>query len=85
MPLLSFYCYLLSLEIKEVITTPSPIPMSIDATNNRADSLRKMNPTPIPISVVPPIAHVLLSLFYLSYPFFRLSRYRATTLVLERP
>ena len=52
-----------SLEIKEVITRPSPIPMSIDATKNRGDTLRKTNPTPIPISVVPPMAHVLLSIF----------------------
>ena len=30
--------YLHSLEMKEVITRPSPIPTSIDATKNRADS-----------------------------------------------
>ena len=37
--------------------------MSMEATKNRADSSRKTNPTPIPMSVVPPMAHVLLSLF----------------------
>ena len=52
-----------SLESKEVITRPEPIPMRIDATKNRADVLRNMNPTPIPISVVPPMTHVLLSSF----------------------
>jgi hypothetical protein len=58
--------YVFSLEIKEVITSPSPIPMIIDATKNRGEAFRNMNPTPTPISVVPPIAHGLLSLFLLA-------------------
>ena len=48
------------LEIKEAITRPTPIPMRIDATNIRADVLRNMKPTTRPISVVPPMTHVLL-------------------------
>ena len=48
-------------EIKEAITRPAPNPMKIDATNNKADVLRNMNPTPRPIRVVPEITHVLLS------------------------
>ena len=51
------------LEIRAVITRPTPIPMRIDAINSRADVLRNMNPTPIPISVVPPMTHELLSSF----------------------
>ena len=50
-------------EIKGANTRPAPIPIRIDATNIRADVLRNMNPTPRPISVVPPIIHVLLSFF----------------------
>ena len=56
--------YFYSLEIKEVITRPDPIPMRIDATKNRVDVLKNINPTPIPISVVPPMTHVLLSSFF---------------------
>ena len=48
-----------SLEIMGANTRPKPIPMRIDATKNRADVLRKINPTPIPISVVPPTTHEL--------------------------
>jgi len=50
-------------DIKEAITRPAPIPMRIDATNRRGDVLRNINPTPIPISVVPPMTHELLSSF----------------------
>lgn len=53
------------LDIKEAITRPAPTPMRMDATNIRADVLRNMKPTPRPISVVPPITHVLLSSFLL--------------------
>ena len=65
------------LEIMETITRPRPIPINIDATNNRGDVRRKMNPTPIPISVVPPIAHKLLLffLFVLFILFFSFSFY----------
>jgi len=50
-------------EIKGANTRPAPIPMRIDATNIRTDVLRNMNPTPRPISVVPPMTHALLSSF----------------------
>ena len=50
-------------EIKGANTRPAPIPITIDATNIRADVLRNMNPTPRPISVVPPMTHALLSSF----------------------
>ena len=51
------------LETKGAITRPEPIPIKMDATNNRADVLRNIKPTPTPIIVVPPITHELLSLF----------------------
>ena len=54
--------HFLALEMKEVITSPAPIPIKIDAIKNNAEVLRNMNPTPIPIRVVPPMAHELLSL-----------------------
>jgi len=54
--------YFLGFEMKAVITSPAPMPMKMDATNNNADVLRNINPTPTPISVVPPMAHELLSL-----------------------
>lgn len=49
------------LEISGAITRPAPIPMRTEATNSNAEVRRKMNPTPTPTSVVPPITHVLLS------------------------
>ena len=58
------------IEIKGAITRPTPIPMRIDATNINADVFRNMNPTPIPISGVPPMTHVLLSAFL-----FRITSY----------
>jgi hypothetical protein len=51
------------LDTKGAITRPDPIPIKMDATNNRADVLRNIKPTPTPIIVVPPITHELLSLF----------------------
>ena len=47
------------------ITKPRPIPIQIQATNMRGDVLRKINPIPRPISVVPPMAQELLSVFLL--------------------
>ncbi len=66
-----YFCRFM-VEIKEAITRPTPIPIRIDATNIRADVLRNMNPTPRPMSVVPPIIHELLSsfLFILIFSFF---------------
>jgi hypothetical protein len=50
------------------ITTPKPIPINIDATNNSAEVCKKINPTPIPRSVIPPMIHELLSeLFFVSF------------------
>ena len=73
------------IEIKDAITRPTPIPMRIEATNIRADVLRNMNPTPSPISVVPPMTHVLLSsfLFIIIYPFFpfRYNNFKYITLI----
>jgi hypothetical protein len=51
------------LEIMAVITRPRPNPTNVDPTNAIGDSRTKKNPTPIPISKHPPIAHVLLSFF----------------------
>jgi len=51
------------LETKGAITRPNPIPIKMDATNNRTDVLRNIKPTPTPITVVPPITHELLSFF----------------------
>ena len=68
----SFQLFLL--DIMDVITRPRPIPINIDATNNRADVRRKMNPTPIPISVVPPMTHEPLS-FFLSVLFILFSSF----------
>lgn len=42
---------------------PTPMPIKMAATNSRADVLRRMKPTPIPMSVVPPITHEPLSSF----------------------
>jgi hypothetical protein len=54
----------LGFEIKAATTSPDPIPIKMDATKNNADVLRNINPTPTPISVVPPMAHELLSLLW---------------------
>ncbi len=51
------------LETKGAITRPAPIPIKIDATNNRADVLSNIKPTPTPMIVVPPTTHELLSFF----------------------
>ena len=51
------------LEMKGVITRPKPIPIKMDATNNRGDASRKIKPTPTPKIVEPPITHELLSFF----------------------
>ncbi len=59
----TYNLYFFSLETNEAITRPNPIPIKIDATKNKAEVLRNINPTPIPISVVPPMIHELLSIF----------------------
>ena len=55
-----------------MICLPLPNPANIDPTNAKGAFCMKKNPTPIPISKPPPIAHVLLSFFYVSYysPYF---------------
>lgn len=57
------YFHSSSLKMMEDVAKPMPTPMSIDATNNSGDSSRKINPTPKPTSVVPPISNPLLSSF----------------------
>ncbi|MCJ7658096.1 MAG: hypothetical protein MUO67_02985, partial [Anaerolineales bacterium] len=54
--------YSLTLEMKEAIKSPDPIPIKMDATKNKTDVLRNINPTPTPIRVAPPMAHEPLSL-----------------------
>ena len=63
-----YYCSFL-LEIIEVITRPRPNPNNVDPTNAKGDCCKKKNPAPMPISVPPPIAHVLLSSFLSVMPF----------------
>ena len=41
--------------------------MRMDAMNSRADLGRKVKPIQIPISMVPPIAQVLLSLLFVLF------------------
>jgi hypothetical protein len=55
------------LDTKDVITRPDPIPIKMDATNNRTDVLRNIDQTPTPITVAPPIHHESLSFLY-PYP-----------------
>ena len=45
---------------------PRPKPAMILPTNAKADVCRKKNPTPSPTNKPPPIAHVLLSVLFLS-------------------
>ncbi len=51
------------LEMKGAMTRPAPIPIRMDAINNRTDVCRNIKPTPTPITVVPPTTHELLSHF----------------------
>jgi len=47
----------------DVMTSPKPIPIIILATNMIGEVCTKINPTPTPIMVIPPMAQVLLSSF----------------------
>jgi hypothetical protein len=58
-----FYLSLLSLEIIAVNSSPMPNPTSMHPTKASGFVFKKKNPTPIPISNPPPIAHELLSSF----------------------
>ena len=47
------------------------MPIRIEAIKNRADCVRKKKPTPMPIRVVPPMIHALLSFFlFILYSFY---------------
>ena len=40
---------------------PRPNPAKVHPTNAKGDCCKKKNPTPMPMSMPPPVAHVLLS------------------------
>lgn len=50
-------------EMIAAINNPRPMPISIQATKNKGEVCKKINPTPIPTMVMPPMAHELLSTF----------------------
>ena len=58
-----FGFYSLFLESKEVISSPIPIPIIMDAAVINGAVWTKMSPTPTPTKVMPPMAHELLSSF----------------------
>ena len=49
--------------MRAAINNPKPTPISIQATNTKGEVCKKINPTPIPTIVIPPMAHELLSTF----------------------
>lgn len=49
---------------KDAITKPKPMYMKKDATNQKTDDWSNINPTPTPMTVIPPMAYAPLSCFF---------------------